>query len=159
MKLKTTAIVLAVLSLSQFSVARTIDDLLVIASAYTELGEDNNYIESKMMTTEEFASYKSVARKIDFDSFDDSKLRHAVATCVFMDEGAYGSHFGEDLRARIIDRFSHILKYRFDEPQPFTMYLLQPSQVNIAEGIFNASCVLAVEADGKALLMQAGAMD
>lgn len=144
------------ISFSHAIFANGLEELRIIAQAYTELGEDNNYVDTELMTSIEFLPLKPKSMRIGIE--DKKAVAQALEECVFMKAGAYGDHFTDELMAIMIDRFNRFITLRNAEA-PMALFRVDAQHTTINTGIFNAPCVLAIQQGNSVLMMQAAAMD
>ena len=125
-----------------------------IESMYRSNGIDNNYLESKILTVDEFALMTVEIETKDLVS--RRTLKSALRYCVFQNKGAYGEHFSNHKAWQLAGLWTSRLR-----KIPAVTSLVEISGRSlIAWEIISAPCALTIiDADGDVLLLQGMGVD
>ena len=136
-----------------------IHDLSVVADAYYDLGDDNNYIDMELMASERFqARQYTQAISLQYENIND--LIASLRECVFMARGAYGDHMEKELQDRVANAYAQqIYRKAKNSESPLNVFKVDQQKITMSNGLFGPECVFGVEYDGQVLLMQAAVMD
>lgn len=148
-------IIFSVQAISSF----LLDNLEIIADAYYDLGQDNNYLDSIYINSDAFLRDEYI-QEISMNDPALKDLTKAIKECVFMDKGAYGNHLEKELQHRITGKYANFMYEMIAKaPDLANIFLTKNSEINPTSGIFGAPCSLGVEYQGKILFMRSAAMD
>jgi hypothetical protein len=149
-----TIIVIAVIECISFSF-NDLGPLALIeekAQNFYDLGVEDNYIHSKIMTEKvfrkEFENYKKELLE------DNDEIKISLSQWVFMPRGAYGEHIPFEVSLSMANNLIWYINF-FN----ISVIAVEKSFILGSDGIFSSVCAIALLAQGNVLLMQACAMD
>lgn len=134
-------------------------DLVTIADAYYDLGNDNNYLDMKLMPAEDFKERFSMSA-ISLQHSKIKELASVIKQCVFMAKGAYGEHMDAELQERVAHTYAKtIYQMAADSDKTINVVTTNDDTIDMRTGLFNAPCIFGVEYGDQILLMQGAGMD